>query len=358
MPSIALDNDSNGPQKIDPVVRDAIRRSMIDQLDLPSYRPLRPPKTAGLSLPTLNHSVPRSLCPMRHPDIDRGSRTLSELVFTCNLMSSRVWDRLVDGRQLHLEPCTSVVFPLDSAPLSVRGMARNVNWHLLHGPQTYVDDFLVIDMECFDLLIGSETISREDLLTFRSDLSFRLSRTGSNPTIHYIKAIFQTEEEPPLRAIIDYGLDENIIPQRCRKILSRFHLPSFPLQPGQQIADSNGNLHTATEQVELVISKSGAAGTEKDWFFVSNEERLEPSGSYDVILGRKWRERFENKGSNGYRAAPTYYRDHVKDERTRQEEERNRREMIARGQQGDEEMRRANQERNARERERISKGSR
>jgi hypothetical protein len=67
-----------------------------------------------------------------------------------------------------------------------------------------------------------------------------------------------------------------------------------------------------TERVELVISKSGAAGTEKDWFSVSDEEKLEPSGSYDVILGRKWRERFENNGSNGYRAAPTYYRDHAK----------------------------------------------
>lgn len=63
-----------------------------------------------------------------------------------------------------------------------------------------------------------------------------------------------------------------------------------------------------TEQVELVISKSGAAETEQDLFFVSNEDSLEPSGSYDVILGRKWKEKFENTGPNGYRAAPTYIR--------------------------------------------------
>ncbi|RHZ62600.1 hypothetical protein CDV55_101669 [Aspergillus turcosus] len=183
----------------------------------------------------------------------------------------------------------------------------------------------------------------------------------SQPTIYFIKAIFQAEEEPPLRAIIDHRLDANIISQRCRRILSRYHFRSFPLQPGQQqqIRDSNGRLHTVTERVELVVSESGAAGTEQDWFFVSREDRLEPSGSYDVILGEKWRERLENNGSNGYRAAPTIYRDyHPKDDRTRQEEERNRREMTARGQQGDEEMRRANQERNARERERILQRSR
>jgi hypothetical protein len=134
-------------------------------------------------------------------------------------------------------------------------------------------------------------------------------QADSQPTIHFIKAIFQTEEEPPLRAIIDYRLDANIISQGCRSILSRFPLHSFPLQPGRQIPDSNGNLHTVTEQVELVISKSGAADTEQDWFFVSNEQHLERSGSYDVILGRKWKDKFENKGLNGYRAAPTIYRE-------------------------------------------------
>ncbi|RHZ65492.1 uncharacterized protein CDV56_105393 [Aspergillus thermomutatus] len=184
----------------------------------------------------------------------------------------------------------------------------------------------------------------------------------ANPeqTIHFIKAIFQTEDEPPLQAIIDYRLDANIISQRCRRILSRFPFHSFPLQPGRQIPDSNGILHTVIEQVELVVSKSGAADTEQDWFFVSSEDRLEPSDSYDVILGRRWKEKFEDKGSNGYRAAPTIYRGdrHPKDERTKQEEERNRREIVARGQQGDEEMKRKNRERNARERERLLQGSR
>jgi hypothetical protein len=68
-------------------------------------------------------------------------------------------------------------------------------------------------------------------------------------------------------------------------------------------------MYTVTEQVELVVSKSGAADTEQDWFFVSNEQNLERSDSYDVILGRKWKDKFENKGLNGYRAAPTIYRD-------------------------------------------------
>jgi hypothetical protein len=98
----------------------------------------------------------------------------------CNLMSSRVWERIVDGRQLRLEPCNSFVFPLDSSPLPVQGMVRDVHWHLLHGPRIYVDDFLVIEMETFDLLIGSETIARENLLTLTGDLSFRLSRVQTD----------------------------------------------------------------------------------------------------------------------------------------------------------------------------------
>ncbi|KAF4215066.1 hypothetical protein CNMCM5878_008525 [Aspergillus fumigatiaffinis] len=140
-----------------------------------------------------------------------------------------------------------------------------------------------------------------------------LAMADSKPTIHFIKAICQTKEGPPLRAIIDYRLVTNIISQSCRRILSRFPFASLPLQPGHQIADSNGNLHTVTERVYLAISKSGAAVTEKGWFFVSSEDRLEPSGSYDVILGRKWKVYLEDKESSGYRAAPTYYRDDAKD---------------------------------------------
>jgi hypothetical protein len=134
-----------------------------------------------------------------------------------------------------------------------------------------------------------------------------LCQADSKPTIHFIKAIYQTEEEPPLRAIIDYGLDANILSQSCRKILSTIPFHSSPLQPGHQIADSNGNLHTVTEEVLLAIRKSGAADMEQGWFFVSSKDRLEPSGSYDVILGRKWKDKFEDKESTGYRAALTYY---------------------------------------------------
>jgi hypothetical protein len=118
----------------------------------------------------------------------------------CNLMSSRVWDRLVDGQQLQLEPCTSVVFALDSAPICVQGIARDVNWQFLHYPHTYVNDFLVIEMESFDLIIGSETISRENLLTSGDDLSFRRSRVPTDSgsakkeifALRFVRAFFGT----------------------------------------------------------------------------------------------------------------------------------------------------------------------
>ncbi|GFF56124.1 hypothetical protein CNMCM8927_001604 [Aspergillus lentulus] len=190
--------------------------------------------------------------------------------------------------------------------------------------------------------------------TSAADGRRHLALADSKPTIHFIKAICQTEKSPRLRAIVDYRLNANIISRSCRKILSKFPLRSSPLQPERQIADSNGNLHTVTAQVYLEVSKSDAADTWQDWFFVSSEDRLEPSASYDVILGRRWEDKFEDKESSGYRAAPTNIRDHAKDKGTRQEEERNRREMIARRQQGDEEMR-TEQQRNARPVEKIMK---
>jgi hypothetical protein len=67
-----------------------------------------------------------------------------------------------------------------------------------------------------------------------------------------------------------------------------------------------------TEQVELVISNNIGTWFVVSSFFVSSEDRLEPSGSYDVILGRRWKDEFGDMESSGYRAAPTYYRDHAK----------------------------------------------
>lgn len=86
MSSSALDNDSNGPRKSAPAMRDVIRRGTIDQLNLSSYRPPKRLKS-GLSLPALDHSVLLSLFHTQHPDIDRASRTLSELVFTMTTLA-------------------------------------------------------------------------------------------------------------------------------------------------------------------------------------------------------------------------------------------------------------------------------
>ncbi|GFF60678.1 hypothetical protein IFM61606_06494 [Aspergillus udagawae] len=360
MPSGALDNDPTGRQRSVLPVRDAFRRSTISQRYLPSHHPLEHLKSAEWSLSARNHSL--SLFPILHTIIDRGSHTQSELVFA---MTTLAGGGICTHRSTRSASATS-------CPLGYgRGswMADSCAWNPAP-PLSFL--WILHPYLCklwrlkTDILLTLETYSAArvtfGVMEVQTLIAIRLvavDGADSQPTIHFIKVIFQTEEEPPLRAIIDYRLDANIISQGCRRILSRFPLHSLPLQPGRQITDSNGNMYTVTEQVELVVSKSGAADTEQDWFFVSNEQNLERSGSYDVILGRKWKDKFENKGLNGYRAAPTIYRDRdSKDERTRQEEEQNRREMIARGQQGEEEMRRANQQRNARERERILQGSR
>jgi hypothetical protein len=104
MPSSAVDNDSVGRQKSVPAVRDAIRRSTINQPYLSSYHPLEHLKRAGLSLSARNHSMHLSLFSMLHTVIDRGSHTRSELVFA---MTTLAGDSICMHRSIRSANATS-----------------------------------------------------------------------------------------------------------------------------------------------------------------------------------------------------------------------------------------------------------
>ncbi|KAF7155501.1 hypothetical protein CNMCM6106_004647 [Aspergillus hiratsukae] len=128
-----------------------------------------------------------------------------------------------------------------------------------------------------------------------------------------IRTSFHVDAEPPLQAIIDESLESNIISRKCRRSLQQFPLKSFPLDPKRHIRDSYGTSHILTEQVELVINRDGSANTEQDWFLVSLADNLGPSDSFDVILGRKWKEKFESNRLKGFRVATTTYRDYSRE---------------------------------------------
>ncbi|KAL4963071.1 uncharacterized protein BDV14DRAFT_202113 [Aspergillus stella-maris] len=79
-----------------------------------------------------------------------------------NIMGSKAWERLSEGgRRGSLEPVGSTyVTPTGPSSISVRGMARNVEWHFRNGPRTYTSDFFVVENDGFDVFIGSDTIRR------------------------------------------------------------------------------------------------------------------------------------------------------------------------------------------------------
>ncbi|KAL5337869.1 hypothetical protein BJX70DRAFT_219191 [Aspergillus crustosus] len=90
-----------------------------------------------------------------------------------NLMRRGIWDKTLneDGR-LNLVPADEnvCVSNLGSEPLPVIGIARNLEWYLKEGRRIYISDFHIVDMDHFDVLIGSKTINEYGLLRPGADL--------------------------------------------------------------------------------------------------------------------------------------------------------------------------------------------
>ncbi|OJI95876.1 hypothetical protein ASPVEDRAFT_145412 [Aspergillus versicolor CBS 583.65] len=87
-----------------------------------------------------------------------------------NLMSLRVWRRLNEGRGALDRVDDVAVRTLGSERIGILGIVRGVEWRFRGGSKTYKSDFYVADIGGFDVLVGSETILRYDLLRPGSDL--------------------------------------------------------------------------------------------------------------------------------------------------------------------------------------------
>lgn len=94
-----------------------------------------------------------------------------------DLMSYSVWKRLNEGRGTLDRVDDMALRTLGPGKVEILGIARGVEWRLKWGSKTYRSDFYVTDMDRFDVLVGSETILRYDLL-----------RPGSDLERHYIES--------------------------------------------------------------------------------------------------------------------------------------------------------------------------
>lgn len=94
-----------------------------------------------------------------------------------DLMSYHVWNRLNEGRGTLDRVDDMALRTLGPGKVKVLGIARGVEWRFKWGSKTYRSDFYVTEMDRFDVLVGSETILRYDLL-----------RPGSDLERHYIES--------------------------------------------------------------------------------------------------------------------------------------------------------------------------
>ncbi|KAL2863170.1 retropepsin-like aspartic protease [Aspergillus lucknowensis] len=125
---------------------------------------------------------PLDIVVRRRGDSHRGNKLVVASIDTgcdgINLMNMECWELLNEDEPRPLEPVQGLyVQPLGSNRIQVEGVVRAVEWHLRNGSRTYTDDFYIIRMERFDVLLGSDTISKHKLVEPGPDLRKHLTRT-------------------------------------------------------------------------------------------------------------------------------------------------------------------------------------
>lgn len=91
-----------------------------------------------------------------------------------NLISSDMVTRLGHCRR-RISPRKLVPFhsaPKQGTEIIVEYQVQ-VTWHIEDGEQTYTTDFFVVDMPCYDILIGSDEIRKRELLELGKGLAVR-----------------------------------------------------------------------------------------------------------------------------------------------------------------------------------------
>ncbi|KAL4932084.1 retropepsin-like aspartic protease [Aspergillus undulatus] len=96
-----------------------------------------------------------------------------------NLMRREIWDRLnADGRRNMEDSDDFHIRNLGTQKIPVLGIARGLEWQFKNGQRTYTSDFLIIDMNQFDALIGTDTIWQYRLVEPGADLQHHLEMSA------------------------------------------------------------------------------------------------------------------------------------------------------------------------------------
>ncbi|KAL4941870.1 hypothetical protein BDV06DRAFT_172406 [Aspergillus oleicola] len=101
--------------------------------------------------------------------LDTGCETVAPL------MTYRHFQRL----NIHdLDPFEGEIEGLYGARGEARGIARGLKWYFEEGYKTYTSDFIIVDLDQYDVLINNNTIWKYDLLETGSDYKEHLKRSA------------------------------------------------------------------------------------------------------------------------------------------------------------------------------------
>ncbi|KAL5040907.1 hypothetical protein BDW71DRAFT_212632 [Aspergillus fruticulosus] len=126
----------------------------------------------------------------------QAAASLDTQLVKVNLMRREVWEgRLNDEGRGHLElDHDAYVTTMKSDPIPIIGVARGVEWHFKNGSRTYTSDFHVIEMERFDVLLGSDTIRQYQLVELGPDVRRHLQVEKTRAGIMGVKHAFSFVE--------------------------------------------------------------------------------------------------------------------------------------------------------------------
>ncbi|KAL4973019.1 hypothetical protein BDW66DRAFT_154224 [Aspergillus desertorum] len=229
-----------------------------------------------------------------------------------NLMRREVWEERLNGEgrgQLESDN-DAYVTTMKSDRIPIIGVTRGVEWHFKNGSRTYTSDFHVIDMERFDVLLGSDTIRQYQLVELGPDVRHHLQRratittSASNPKGY--------GHNVTLHAIIDEAIEESLISRkRLEQLQDWLKVCATPLGVARTLRDSCDVSYEAQSKVCLLVKPCDGTRTETFWFYIAETKTAHFAGGHDIILAKSWETKFPMDTHDGrmtYPAAPTVYR--------------------------------------------------
>lgn len=101
-------------------------------------------------------AITKSISILNQQRVEKKAYMIIDPQSDINLMSRRLSQSL----QLNLKPMDAVMITLRSRPILVTAVANEVMWRFSEGRKTYISDFLIMDSEGYDVILGKDQIKR------------------------------------------------------------------------------------------------------------------------------------------------------------------------------------------------------